>query len=322
MQIVTADIGGTHARFAIAELCDGEVTSLSQPVLIKTAAHPCLEDAWHKFAGIHGGELPEAAAIALACPIGGETLRLSNCDWTIIPSGLDARLGLSRLTLLNDFAAVAHAVATLPPSHIEPLHGPKDHNRPAQVTTILGLGTGLGVAQLLRYRDHDHIAGSEGGHASFAPVDSIDEAIFQHLRERYGRVSVERIVSGPGLRNVCEALSKDAGRAANIPDDRDLWESAIARCDDLATQALERLCLCLGTFAGDIALTHGADAVVIAGGLATRIRRFLEQDGFHTRFLAKGRFADHMAAIPVAVMTHPHPGLFGAAAAFAKEHAE
>ena len=321
MQIVAADIGGTHARFAIAELNDGEAISLSQPVLIKTADHPSLEDAWCKFADIHGHELPKAAAIALACPISGETLRLSNCDWTIVPAGLDARLGLCRLTLLNDFAAVAHAVADLPPSHIEPLHGPKVRNGPAQVTSILGLGTGLGVAQLLRYRDHYHIAGSEGGHAGFAPVDRIDEAIFEHLHERYGRVSVERIVSGPGLRNFCEALTRGVGDIPEFPDDRDLWESAIARSDNLATRALERLCLCLGTFAGDMALTHGADAVVIAGGLAIRIRKFLEQGGFRARFLAKGRFANHMAAIPVGLMTHPQPGLFGAAAAFVKEHA-
>lgn len=322
MQIVTADIGGTHARFAIAEVRDRAVVSLTEPAVVKTSDHPSLESAWNEFAKISGRALPDAASVALACPVGGETLNLTNCDWTIVCDGLEARLGLSRLTLVNDFAAVAHAVADLPSSHIESLHGPKDLAGPAKVTSILGVGTGLGVAQLLRYRDHYHIVASEGGHAGFTPVDRIDDAIFEHLRARYGRVSVERIISGPGLRNICEALAPDSGNAPLAGDDRDLWASAIARTDNLATKALVRLCLCLGTFAGDTALAQGANAVIIAGGLALRIREFLEQAGVHERFLTKGRFASHMAAIPFGLLTHSQPGLFGAAAAFTREHAE
>jgi glucokinase len=217
---------------------------------------------------------------------------------------------------------VAHAVAQLGEAHFSHLCGPE---RPLPGTgsiSVLGPGTGLGVAQLLRRGGHDHIVETEGGHVDFAPLDALEDRILGLLRHRFGRVSVERIVSGPGLANLYSALARIEGRAVDLPEQRALWKAALAGEDELAAVALDRLCLSLGSVAGDIALAQGAEGVVIAGGLGLRLVGHLPRSGFRDRFVAKGRYQRHMASIPVKIITHEQPGLFGAAAAFAAEHGE
>ena len=143
------------------------------------------------------------------------------------------------------------------------------------------------------------------------------------LRQKYRRVSVERVVAGPAIVDIYETLAALEGRAITPTDDRTLWTRAtgIGEADSLANAAAERFCLSLGSVAGDMALAQGASGVVVAGGLGLRIRDILLASGFATRFAAKGRFEALMAAMPVKLITHPQPGLLGAAAAFAKEHA-
>jgi glucokinase len=141
--------------------------------------------------------------------------------------------------------------------------------------------------------------------------------MLRRLRARFGRVSAERVVSGPGLLAIYEALVEAENRAVTATEDRAVWDMALAGVDPLAAAALERFCLCLGSVAGDLALAHGAGAVVLAGGLAPRIAGHLPRSGFATRFAAKGRFEARMRDIPVRLLTHPQPGLFGAAAALA-----
>jgi glucokinase len=175
------------------------------------------------------------------------------------------------------------------------------------------------VAQVLRRDGRTHVVESEGGHIDFAPVDEIEDMILARLRKRYRRVSAERIVSGSGLANIYEGLAAIEDRAVETGDNEALWTTALAGDDSLAVAALDRFCLALGSVAGDIALVHGANAVVIAGGLGLRIAHLLPRSGFAGRFAAKGRFESRMASIPVKVITHPQPGLFGAAAAFAQE---
>jgi len=131
---------------------------------------------------------------------------------------------------------------------------------------------------------------------------------------------VERIVAGPGLVDIYQTLARIEGRAVQQLDDKALWALGMSGEDSLATAAIERFCLSLGSVAGDIALTQGASAVVIAGGLGLRIKDILLASGFAERFRAKGRFEAMMARMPVKLITHPQPGLFGAAAAFCKEH--
>jgi glucokinase len=321
-QIVAVDIGGTHARFALAGVEGGRVLALGEALTLETADHDGLEAAWEAFGARIGRSLPPAAAIALAGPAQGEVLKLTNSDWTIRPASLPESLTVERFTLVNDFGAAAHAVAQLGDEHFTHLCGP-DRPLPKEgVISIVGPGTGLGVALLLRRDGRYHVVETEGGHVGFAPAGEIEERILAHLRLRFGRVSAERIASGPGLANLYEALAGIEGVDARFDEERALWAAALAGEDEIAAAALDLFCLSLGSVAGDIALAQGARAVVIGGGLGLRLAGRLPRSGFRDRFVAKGRFEARMAQMPVKIVTYGQPGLFGAAAAFAAEHVE
>jgi len=320
-QIAVADVGGTHARFALAEIGGGRVVSLGEPVTLKTAEHGSFQLAWQEFGGRPGIDLPSELALSFAGPVGGDVLKLTNNPWVIRPALMKERLGVDRYTIVNDFGAVAYAVATLPDEHFRHLCGP-DRPLPKEgVTSIVGPGTGLGIAALLRKSDHYEVIETEGGHVDFAPLDSLEDKILTQLRRHFRRVSVERVASGQGLWNLYEALGAIEGKDLTFHDDKELWAAALAGDDSLANAALDRLCLSLGAVAGDMALAQGANAVVIAGGVGLRLGDYLPRSGFRDRFIAKGRFERRMDEMPVKLITHPQPGLFGAAAAFAKEHA-
>lgn len=317
--IVVADIGGTHARFAVATIAAGRVDSLGPVTVMKAAEHASLQTAWEAFAAISGHTL-RAASIAVACPVGGEVLKLTNNPWVIRPAQIGEKLGIDHFSLVNDFAAIAHAVASVDDSALAHLCGPDGPLDLEGVVSIVGPGTGLGVAALVRDAGGYRVVATEGGHSDFAPLDAIEDQILARLRSRFRRVSVERVVSGPGLVDLYEALAAIEGRAVQSLDAPALWAAALAGDDSLATAALDRFCLSLGAVAGDIALTQGGGGVVIAGGLGLRLAEHLPRSGFGQRFVAKGRFEAMMAAIPVKILTHSQPGLFGAAAAFAQEH--
>ncbi len=320
MQVVAVDIGGTHARFAIAEVENGRVVSLGEPMTQKTAEHASLQTAWEAFAESRGGTLPPAAAISVASPITGDMIRLTNNPWIIRPSLIPERLNAPAYTIINDFGAVGHAVAQLPHSDFDHLCGP-DEPLPAEgVTTVCGPGTGLGVAQVFKIAERYHVLPTEGGHVDYAPLDGIEDAIVKRLRKTFTRVSTERICAGPAITAIYETLAELEGRAVPSRDDKTVWTEALEGTDSIALAALDRFCLALGAVAGDLALAHGANGVVIAGGLGLRIKDRLLSSGFAQRFVAKGRFQSLMAGIPVKLITHPQPGLFGAAAAFAQEH--
>lgn len=319
-ELVAVDIGGTHARFAVARIGADGAIALGEPTTLKTADHASFQTAWEAFAASQGGTLPRAAAIAIAGPIGDELIKFTNNPWIIRPALIPEKLGVEHYTLVNDFGAVGHAVARAGPEHFLHLSGP-DEALPAEGTlSVVGPGTGLGVAHVWRGGGSYRVQATEGGHIDFAPLDRIEDAILARLRLRYRRVSVERVVSGPGIVDIYEALAALEGRAITPTDDKTLWERGTSGEDSLAAAAVDRFCLSLGAVAGDIALAQGASGVVIAGGLGLRIRDTLQRSGFAERFRAKGRFEGLMAALPVKLITHPQPGLFGAAAAFAMEH--
>ncbi|HEX8191415.1 MAG TPA: glucokinase [Allosphingosinicella sp.] len=319
-QIVAVDIGGTHTRFAIAEVEDGTALSLGEACTLKTGEHVSLAGAWDQFRLESGGALPPAAAIAFAGPVNGDTLKLTNSSWVLRPSTLARELGVDRLTIVNDFGAVAHAVAQLGPEHYLHLCGPETDLPAEGLISVVGPGTGLGVAQLVRRGGTYQAVETEGGHIGFAPLDPVEDRILAALRERFGRVSVERLVAGMGLAHIHEVLAAIDGRPVFSLDDKALWTAALDGTDSGASDALTRYCLCLGSVAGDLALAHGAAGVAIAGGLGLRLARHLPRSGFAERFVAKGRFRDRMERLPVKLLTHKQPGLFGAAAAFAREH--
>jgi len=321
-ELVAADIGGTHARFAIARLEHGRVVALGEPLVMKCAEYASLQTAWEAFAAHVGRPLPRAAAIAVAGPTAGEELKLTNNPWIIRPALIGEKLGVDAHVLVNDFEAVAYAVGEAGPDEFRHLCGPDVPLPDTGVISVLGPGTGLGVGLLLcegagRYR----VIPTEGSHGDFSPTDAIDDAILRHFRARFRRVSAERVISGPGLADIHAALAALEGRSVAPMEDKALWAAAMAGTDSLAAAALDRFCLALGGFAGNIALAQGASAVVIGGGLGARLADHLPHSGFASRFCAKGRFEAMMQAMPVKLIMHPQPGLFGAAAAFARAHA-
>lgn len=322
-EVIAVDIGGTHARFAIARIAGGRVVALEATTTLRTADHASLASAWGSFAraseAARGRPLPRAAAFAVACPVGDAVLKLTNNPWVIRPGELRDTLDIDDFTLVNDFGAIGHAVAQLDQAHFAHICGP-NVPLPANdgVISIVGPGTGLGVAQLLLTGAGHRVIETEGGHIDYAPVDAIEDSLLARLRDRHRRASVERVVAGPGLAAIHEVLAAIDGRAVAPADDKALWSSAINGEDDLAVAALERFCMALGSVAGDMALAHGATAVVIAGGVGLRLAGILPRSGFAWRFAAKGRFEGRMQAIPVKLLIHAQPGLFGAAAAFAQ----
>lgn len=319
-QIVSVDVGGTHARFALAEVEAGRVVELGETVTLKTAEHASFQTAWEDFGRINGGSLPRAASIAIAGPVEGELIKLTNNPWIIRPALICEKLNVDHYTVVNDFGAVGHAVAQAADEHFLHLCGPDVPLPPTGTISIMGPGTGLGVAHVWRDAAGYHVQSTEGGHVDFAPLDSIEDAILARLRKRHRRVSVERVVAGPGISDIYEALAAMEGRAVQQHDDKTIWQLGTSGEDSLAAAAIDRFCLSLGSVAGDIALAQGGSSVVIAGGLGLRIKDTLVRSGFAERFTAKGRFEGLMASLPVKLITHPQPGLFGAAAAFAQQH--
>ena len=323
-QIVAVDIGGTHARFAVATRADDGTITLDEPITLHTEDHASFQTAWEDYRERKGGTLPDAVSMAIAGPVGGEVIRFTNNPWIIRPALVEEKLGVSRQTIVNDFEAVAHAVARAGEDEFIHLTGPDQPLGRTGRLSVLGPGTGLGVAHLYREPDGTYrVSATEGGHVDFAPLDPIEDAILARLRKRHTRVSVERVVAGPAIVDIYETLAALEGRAVKDQDDVAIWTAGMDGSDSLAAAAIDRFCLSLGAVAGDTALAQGGFAgVVIAGGLGYRLRDHLPRSGFAERFRAKGRFEGLMAAIPVKLITHPQPGLFGAAAAFFQQHGD
>lgn len=320
--LVTVDIGGTHARFALARRTSDGGIELDEPVTLNTDDHASFQTAWEDYRVRQGRALPRAVAMAIAGPVGGEIIRFTNNPWIIRPALVCSKLGVENYTIVNDFEAVAHAVARLPAEHFQHLTGPDQPLDGQGTISVIGPGTGLGVAHLWRSGTGDyHVQATEGGHIDFAPLDQIEDAILARLRKRHNRVSVERVVAGPAISDIYHTLAALEGRAVVEEDDVAIWEAGMADREALAAAAVDRFCLSLGSVAGDIALAQGGFAgVVIAGGLGLRLKDQLLQSGFATRFRAKGRFEQLMRSIPVKLITYPQPGLYGAAAAFFRQH--
>ena len=318
--LVAIDVGGTHARFALASIEDDGTIGLGEPVTLLTGDHVSLQTAWEEFERRTPGPVPRAAAIAIAGPVTGEVVRMTNNSWVLQTGALDEQLGLDAVTVLNDFGAVAHAVARAPADQLVHITGPEIPLPDLGTISVIGPGTGLGVAHFHRYRGGYLVQATEGGHMEFAPLDALDDWMLARLRKRHLRVSTERVHSGPGIREIYQAIAALEKREIEDVDDRSIWQRGIAREDSLAAAAVDRFCHSLGSLVGDYALAHGASAVVLAGGLGLRLREVLPHSGFGERFRFKGRYTQMMSGIPVKLITHPQPGLYGAAAAFAAEH--
>jgi glucokinase len=314
---LVADIGGTNARFALTDPVAAQPALLHEQTLRCAGFASLHHAAEHYLAQV--GAAPREASIAVACPVTGDEVRLTNRAWAFSRSELQRTLGLDALGVINDFGAVAWAVPALGHADLLPLYG--DSSPPARgPVTLLGPGTGLGVGLLAGDRDRGWLVlETEGGHVSFAPQGEEEQLIARWVAARFGRASTERVLSGSGLAHIDAALRAAAAGPesadAGLRDPAAIVSAALDGHDLPARRTLARFCAILGSVAGDAALIHGARCVVIAGGIVPRFIPFLRSSAFRERFLAKGRFADHLAQVPIQVITHPQPGLLGAAMA-------
>lgn len=309
---LVGDVGGTNCRFARV---DTNATSLVliDPRSFVRADFDSLEDAIDHYLGAAPGR-PHEAVIAVAGPVSAGRVRLTNGRWTISEAGIASR-GFDQVRLINDFEALALSVNALGPNDLGDIGGPADGQAGGTVA-VLGAGTGLGVGALVRDSQGEAVAVSEGGHIAFAPTDDLEIDILRKLAGRFGRVSLERLLSGPGLVNLYEALAGLKGVEPLPLDPKDVVERATAGRDPLCAEALERFCRIYGAAAGDFALAYGATGgVYLGGGIAPRIIDVLRSSGFRAAFEAKGRFSSYCAAIPTKVILHRHAALLGAAVA-------
>ena len=308
---LVGDVGGTNARFAVARMVDG------RPVLDHHESFPA--ETYPTFlegvaAFIDGCEVkPTGGVIAVAGPVTDGAIDLTNSPWQVSESELQT-LGLKPVKLINDFEALAWGAPIVPEDQLESLGGPVDGD-PHSTVAVLGPGTGFGVSALVRDAHGREMAmPSEGGHACFPPGDPVEDEILRILRRRYDRVSIERLICGPGLLNMHRALAEIDGRETHIDDPAQITRTAMADPNSPCGATLARFCAILGAVAGDIALTTGArGGVYIAGGIVPRILPFIKASPFRQRFERKGRFKAYMSEIPTKVIMHKHAALLGAA---------
>jgi glucokinase len=311
---LVADIGGTNARFALAGRDDAGAILTAFRQDMRNADHAGLEASVDAYLDDLGAApRPSMAAFGVASPISGDKVRLTNRDWSFSIAAFKRRFGWSRFEVVNDFVALGHAVPVLPSNDWRPLRGPSWPTELPAVVSLVGPGTGLGVGAVMRGEGGILVVPTEGGHASFAPVDALELEILRVMLTRFPRVSNERILSGPGLENLYAVLGEIRGRTLAPPPAPEIVEAALSGRDGLAKETVERFCLMLGGALGDVALVQGAGAVAIGGGIAGRIVDFLDTALVRARFEAKGRAQKVLEAVPVALITHAEPGLLGAA---------
>ncbi|MEO5375406.1 MAG: glucokinase [Alphaproteobacteria bacterium] len=302
-----ADIGGTNARFALCE-SGGEVRDT---LVLPCADYPGLAEAADAYLSRVGpGSRPSVGAFAVASPVTSDQVSMTNHHWLFSIDATRRTLGLKRLRVVNDFVAVAHCVPRLSDQHRVPI-GRGEPMAGAPVA-ILGPGTGLGVALLVPSETGWRAIPTEGGHVTLAAADDEESAVLGVLRRRFGHVSAERVLSGPGLVNLRSALATLAGLEAPPLDPAQVTESALARSDSLSVRALDMFLAMLGTTAGNLALSSGAmGGVHIAGGILPRMIDTLRASAFRPRFEEKGRFRDYLGRIPTYLITHPYPAFPG-----------
>lgn len=314
---LVGDIGGTNARFALLPSPAAAITGLRQ---YRTADFPSLAAALEHFLEQAGGPRPQRAALAVAAPVTGDRIKITNNPWAF--SGRELASGLRmELQLLNDFAAVSHALPLLQPADLAEIGSalavPAAGRR--QAYAVLGPGTGLGVGGLIVEDGRGTVIESEGGHLAFAPSNAFEIEILRLLAQRHGRVSVERLVSGRGLSALYDAVCRIEGLPSETLAPEDISARAVAEPEGAAARTLLLMAELLGAFAGDIAMAFGAwQGVFLHGGVAQKLLPWLQRGGFRRRFEAKGRHEAVMQAIPTRLILHPQAGLLGASAALSR----
>jgi glucokinase len=303
--VLLGDIGATNARFAFVK------DSFIGPIrTFEVARFARFTDAVEFFLKEHPTRSQvRHAFFAIAAPIEGKRSSLTNCPWIIDTDELKQTFGIQS-RLLNDFEAVAFSLPLLGSADLERVGGITAYKEAPMA--VLGPGTGLGVACLVTRADKPVVIQSEGGHATSAGSCEREDQIIQHLRRRFGHASAERAISGPGLKNIYEALGALDKVETRLQSAEEITSSALRDECHLAVEALNIFCAFLGSFAGNVMLTFGARGdVYIAGGISPRIVDFMRRSQFRDRFEAKGRFREYLKSIPVDVIMHPGATFIG-----------
>jgi glucokinase len=318
-----ADIGGTNTRFALetsAFQFDAiDVLHAADYPSLQAAASAYLASA--KVKAVHAGPILHAA-FAIANPVEGDHVKMTNLDWAFSIEALRTALALDELLVVNDFSALAMALPHLPPAHLLQVGG--GAALPRRTIGLVGPGTGLGVSGIIPAGDGWVPLASEGGHVSFAPDDEAEDDLLRVLRREHPHVSAERLLSGPGLEAIYRALVRQDGGVAPAADATlaaaEITGRALEGSCPLCSAAVERFLGILGAFAGNVALTLGAGGgVYVGGGIVPRLGPLLERSPFRRRFEAKGRMGAYVAKIPTYVITEEYPAFFGVSAILAEK---
>jgi glucokinase len=312
---LVGDIGGTNARFGLVSP-DGTLLHSS---VLADADYPGIAEAIDAYLAQRGGlPRPQRGAIAIASPVAGDEVRMTNHPWAFSVSALEKQLGFKQLRVLNDFTAQALALPHLKDGDKAVIGGGSP--LAGYPIGVLGPGSGLGVSGLISAANRWVPLTGEGGHATMPPITDRESAVLEALRRRLDHVSGERVLSGPGLVNLYNALAEIDGVPAKQYAAAQISDIEIGRSDALCREATEMFCAMLGTVAGNLALTLGAKGgVYIGGGIVPRLGERFADSPFRERFEAKGRFRDYLAAIPTYVVTHRLPAFLGCAAALMEE---
>jgi glucokinase len=348
MIVLAGDIGGTNARLALYEVGPVDARAGGRPALeqvfektVPSKSSPSLDEIADAFLRAAEGETSgkvargsgpwiDGACFGIAGPIDNNRCHATNLPWVVDGRELAARLGIPRVTLVNDFSAAALGATAVGPSGLAPLGGGTPVARGP--IAVLGAGTGLGQAFLLwsEATSRYEVVSSEGGHADFAPRTPLEAGLLEFLSNKYGRVSCERVLSGNGLVDIFTFLSQEpacrplirpetAAALASAPGaGRDaaaeISQRGLAGGDPICEMSLALFCSVLGAVAGNLGLSVLATGgVFVAGGIAPRILGYLQKGGFREAFERKGRLHTLVERLPAFVVTHPQPGLLGAA---------
>jgi glucokinase len=311
---LVGDIGATHARFGLISP-DGK---LLQSRTLADEDYPNIDDALGAFLAERGAlPMPRQGAMAIASPITGDRVAMTNHPWSFSVLALKARFAFERLEVINDFTALALALPRLAPEDRQAVgRGVAAIDAPIGV---LGPGSGLGISGLVPSGKGWIALTGEGGHATMAPATDREGAVLDHMRRHFDHVSAERALSGPGLVNLYNTLAVIDGISAKGYTAAQITDLAIRGDDPLCIETTRMFCAMLGTMAGNLALTLGArGGVYIGGGIVPKLGQTFLDSPFRERFEAKGRFRSYLEAIPTFVVTHPLPAFLGCAALLAQ----
>ncbi len=310
--LLIGDIGGTNARFALA---DPGSPGFSNELTLACDDYATAERGIADYLERSGTGQPDVICLAVAGPVVDGAVRFTNNHWLIDKRVLEATYPRARVQLLNDFESIAYSIPILGENDVTcigPLT-PGAEGKQDLTFAVLGPGTGLGAGGLLKRASAVYPIVGEGGHAGFAPETTMQFKVLKQLRRRFERVSSERLISGPGLENIYWALCRIRGESRAELKAAEIFSRVLAREDALAVEAVEMFFEALGQVAGNLALALGAfDGVYLAGGIVKRYPDLLKTSGFRSGFENKGRHRALMERVPTFLVLHPQPGLLGA----------